>query len=91
MASKVPWSRQEAAILLDGYIKLQNGGLPRLRIIKQVSIDLRKMAVNNGVEIDDIFRNENGISFQMQSMESAYCGRTVTKPATQLFKEIVEG
>ncbi len=89
MASKVPWSRQEAAILLDGYIKLQNGGLPRLRIIKQVSIDLRKMAVNNGVEIDDIFRNENGISFQMQSMESAYCGRTVTKPATLLFKEIV--
>jgi hypothetical protein len=47
------------------------------------------MAINNGMEIDDIFRNENGISFQMQSMESAYCGRTVMKPATLLFTEIV--
>lgn len=89
MASKVAWSRQEAAILLDGYIEVLRGELPRSRIIKRVSADLRKMAVNNGIEIDDIFRNENGISFQMQSMESAYRGVTVMKPATRLFVEVV--
>ena len=47
------------------------------------------MAVNNGIEIDDIYRNINGISFQMLSMESAYLGKTVRKPATRLFDETV--
>ncbi len=89
MGTKIAWSRQEAVILLDGYIGTLKGDLPRLRVIKRVSADLRKMAINKGMEIDDIFRNENGIFFQMQSMESAYCGRTVMKPATLLFTEIV--
>ena len=35
-------------------------------------------------------RNVNGISFQMASMESAYRGETIMKPATRLFKEIVD-
>lgn len=89
MANEMAWSRQEAAILLDGYIEVIKENLPRSYIIKRVSTDLRKMAVNNGIEIDDIFRNKNGIYFQLQSMESAYCGVTVMKPATRLFAEIV--
>lgn len=83
------WNQYEAVILLDAYIEMLNSDAPRLRIIKRVSADLRRMAANKGVETDEIFRNENGISFQMQSMESAYNGRTVMKPATQLFSEIV--
>ena len=83
------WDKYEAVILLDAYIEMLNSDLPKLRIIKRVSADLRRMAANKGVETDNIFRNENGISFQMQSMESAYNGRTVMKPATQLFSEIV--
>lgn len=83
------WDKYEAVILLDAYIETLNSDLPKLRIIKRVSADLRRMAANKGVETDEIFRNENGISFQMQSIESAYCGRTVTKPATRLFSEIV--
>ena len=47
------------------------------------------IAVYNGEIIDEIFRNEAGITFQMQSMESAFYGRTVSKPATKLFTEIV--
>ncbi|MCY1714914.1 hypothetical protein [Caproiciproducens galactitolivorans] len=47
------------------------------------------MAENNGMEIEDTYRNVNGISFQMQSMESAYLGTTTVKPATRLFEEIV--
>ena len=67
MGTKISWSRHEAAILLDGYIKVLKGELPRLRIIKRVSADLRKMAINNGMEVDDIFRNENGISFRCKA------------------------
>ncbi len=48
------------------------------------------MATNQGVEIDEIYRNTNGISFQMASMESAYKGQTIMKPATRLFCETVK-
>ena len=58
--------------------------------VKKCSQLLRAMAVNSGIEIDDIYRNVNGISFQMASMESAYQGKTIMKPATQLFTEIVQ-
>ena len=50
---------------------------------------LRAMAINLGIEIDDTYRNVNGISFQMSSMESAYQGCTGLKPASRLFTETV--
>lgn len=85
------WTLHEAVILLDGYFKAAKVEQPKLNIIKHVSEDLRKMAVNNGIKIDAIYRNENGISFQLQSMESAYLGYTIKgKPATKLFAATVE-
>lgn len=89
MGKKQPWNKYEAALLLDGYLETLQNALPRLRIIKRVSFELRQMAQNCGQEIDVIYRNENGISFQMRSMESAYYGKTLVKPATQLFKDTV--
>jgi len=90
MAGKVVWNKYEAVILLDGYIESLRCELPKLRIIKRISAELRQMAIHGGQEIDEVFRNENGISFQMQSMKSAYLGYTVDKkPATQLFADVV--
>ena len=61
----------------------------RPEAIKECSSALRKMAINNGLSIDNSYRNEAGIGFQMASMESAFVGTTIVKPATQLFKETV--
>lgn len=83
------WDIYEAVILLNGYIETIQSNTPRLRIIRRISSDLRKMAVNRGMDIDDIFRNENGISYQIKSMESAYKGQTVYVPSTKLFDETV--
>lgn len=83
------WDIYEAVILLDGYLETMDKRIPKLRIVKRISADLRKMAANRGLTVNDIFRNENGISFQMQSMDSAYLGRTANKAATQLFTEVV--
>lgn len=84
------WTIYEAAILLDGYLESNEKHLPKMRIVKRISDELRQMAVNSGMVIDDVFRNENGISYQIQSMDSAYTGRKVYVPATKLFSEIVE-
>ena len=88
MARQVAFTKYEAALLLDAYLKVLSGELSRMDSVKECSRMLRLMAVNSGIEIDDIYRNVNGISFQMASMESAYQGRTIMKPATRLFTEM---
>ena len=84
------WDIYEAAILLDGYLETQQKCQPRIQIIKRVSEQLRNMAINRGKVIDEVYRNENGISYQMQSMDSAYKAQNVYVPATRLFKEVVQ-
>ena len=90
MAKQIAFTKYEAALLLDAYLKVLSGKLSRMDSIKECSRALRLMAINAGMEIDEIYRNENGISFQMASMESAYQDKTIRKPATRLFTETVK-
>lgn len=89
MRKLVAFSEHEAALLLDAYLKVLSGKMSRIDSVKECSQMLRQIAVNSGAEIDDIYRNVNGIFFQMASMESAYHGKTIMKPATQMFTKIV--
>lgn len=89
MKKQVAFTKHEAALLLDAYLKVLSGNLSRIESIKECSHMLRLMAVNSGVEIDNIYRNVNGIAFQMASMESAYQGKTIMKPATRMFINMV--
>lgn len=89
MTARQPsWDKYEAIILLEGLLACMKGEITRTDAIKRVSQDLRKMGLGRGVEVDSVYRNENGISFQLQSMESAYYGRKMFKPATRLFTEV---
>lgn len=90
MAKQKPWDKHEAAILLDAVIRVRSGELERKQAIVDVSEKLRRKAQIAGIEIDNVYRNVAGITFQMHSMESAYVGHTLVKPATKLFLEIVE-
>lgn len=73
----------------DSYT-LHEGKVDRKTAIEEVSGKLRSMAIKSGLEIDEIYRNIAGITFQMYSMESAYVGYTMRKPATKLFLEAVK-
>lgn len=90
MVKQKPWDMHEAAILLDAVVRVHEGNVDRKIAIVEVSSKLRSMAVRNGLEIDEIYRNVAGITFQMYSMESAYVGYTLRKPATKLFAETVK-
>lgn len=90
MGAQVAFSKYEAALLLEAYLKVLSGKSSRIDSAKECSQMLRLMAFNSGVEIDDAYRNIKGISSQMERMESAYQGMTITKPATQLFLEMVD-
>lgn len=89
MPRQEQWDIHEAVILLEGLLRCQENIITRKEAILSVSKRLRRMAENRGVKIDNIYRNENGISFQMSSMESALAGHTIMKPATRLFAETV--
>ncbi len=85
-----PWDEHEAIVLLEAYIQVLKGKKDRKKAIEDVSKLLRQIAIHNGEEIDDVFRNVAGITFQMYSMESAFFGKTIRKPATKLFSDVVK-
>ena len=89
MARQTPFTEYEAVLLLDAYLRTVSGDASRRDAVKDCSDALRRIAINKGMEIEDAYRNTGGISFQMASMESAYRGETITKPATKLFTETV--
>lgn len=68
------WDIFEAAILLDGFLQTQLRTQSKLKTVKSISLQLRQMAINRGLNINDVYRNENGISYQIKSMESAFNG-----------------
>lgn len=90
MPRQEAFNEYEAALLLDAYLKVLRGEKSRKASIQECSTQLRQMALNTGKHIDDIYRNINGITFQLSSMESAYQGRTIMKPATRLFTQVVD-
>ena len=96
MANQRQWDEYEAVILLDIFLRTIEGEFTRQKAIKYASEILRNLAISRGEQIDEIFRNENGIFFQMQSMEAAYLEKDVIigskkpKTATKLFTVTVK-
>lgn len=91
MATQPRWNKIEAAILLEAVLNVENGIETRKNAIVRVSGTLRSIAKAQGVEIDEKYRNVNGITFQFQSMEYSALGRvgSINKTGSKLFDEIV--
>lgn len=92
MAQRVPWDMSEAVIMLNALISTYEGKISRKEAIESVSLELRARAKKNGIEVDDIFRNVNGITLQMSTMEYILTnGEKGMKksPMPKLFKDAV--
>lgn len=70
MAMRIPWDKYETAILINACIQIINNKTDRSTAIQTVSVKLRKRAVNSGIMIDNVFRNENGVKMQMTMIMS---------------------
>lgn len=90
MALRILWDEYESALLLSELLRVLNGEISRKDAVKNVSEALRKRATAQGVEIDDIFRNENGIQLQMRAMEYIFTDGTsgLEKPSA-MFRQTV--
>lgn len=72
MSLKIPWNEHEQAILLRSLINVLKHKVKRKYAIAEVSKQLRNLAMQQGLTIDDKFRNENGIALQMSKLEYAF-------------------
>ena len=68
MAERIPWNKYEIALLIKACEKVINNKKDKPLIVTELSIKLRNMALANGIVIDELFRNENGITLQMAKM-----------------------
>lgn len=92
MRQTIRWSQEEAIILLNALLLVLDNKMPRKLAVSLVSNELRKRALDSGLEIDDIFRNTNGIQLQMSTMEYLFTeGKRGLKKTyvPQVFEEIV--
>lgn len=88
-AAQPSWNKYEAAILLDAYLQVCEHQDQRKFYIQQVSEQLRQMALSQGMQISDTYRNINGISLRILGMESAWLGNQNNHFAsTKLYDEI---
>lgn len=69
MAERIGWDKYEIALLIDACERVVNEKITKAVIVKELSTQLRQRAVNRGLNIDPLFRNENGIALQMNKMD----------------------
>ena len=69
LAKRIPWDEQEALLLFDTYEKIEKNPEKKIAIISALSINLRRRAQDNGMTIDDTFRNNAGISMRISEVD----------------------
>lgn len=91
MAVRIPWDKYETAILIEACEKYNDGLVSEKEAIKVVSNELRTRAQKKGINIDGIFRNENGISMQFKIINGLILKKNSgLKNASKLFVDMVE-
>lgn len=91
MALRILWDDKEVAILVDYCARIIDGELSRAQAVETASKELRDRAIHQGIAIDELFRNKNGISMQLSKIEDLFMNREGRlSKAPQLFINIVD-
>lgn len=83
------FSIYESVLLLEAYLKAVQERASLHSAVKSLSLVLRQMAENQGVQIDDAFRSEKGLNYQIRCMEAAYTTKKTSCTPSKLFIETV--
>ena len=89
MAERISWDKFEIALLIEACEHASTGS-PKQEIVKDLSAKLRLRAISRGQEIDELFRNENGVALQMTKMDYLLTnGKKGLPGASKSFTEMV--
>lgn len=85
---KVGWDKYETALLIEAFWKIENKEGNRIEILTQLSKSLRQKAINQGQEIDDKFRNYNGMTMQIANLAGSFFPERSSLHKTMIFEEV---
>lgn len=84
------WSSFEVALLIDEYWRIEKGEITKKQAVSEISSLFRQYAVNQGIDIDETYRNENGISMRFEELRYLFTGgKTGIKNTSKLFRIII--
>lgn len=84
---RINWDQYEAAKLIEAYWEIQNSPASKHEVLKSLSELLRLYGVSRGYEIDEKYRNYNGIALQVSYIEGIFSnGQRGLKGASALFR-----
>lgn len=82
------WDKYEAALLIEAYWRIKEDRSAKGAIVAELSSSLRKRA---SFEIDDTFRNENGINMRLGELDYLFSSGSIgLKNTSDLFREMVD-
>ena len=70
--SQKNWDKYEVALLIEAYQNIKQGRVDKNAALIALSQKLRQMAINEGLTIDETFRNLNGMQWQLGFIERAF-------------------
>lgn len=77
----------ESVLLLEAYLNAAQNRISLNSAVKPLSLTLRRMAINRGMQIDDAFRSEKGLNYQIRCMKAAYIAKKASCLPSKLFVE----
>ena len=91
MALRICWDKFEVALLIDACNQVREKKIAKSEMIHKLSMALRKRAIEQRIDIDEFFRNGNGISLQMTKMDYLLTnGKSGLPGASKLYVEMAE-
>lgn len=87
-SKKIPWDKYETALLIETFWQVEEKKVDRQTAINNLSTALRKKAINQGIKIDDKFRNTNGISIQIGNIALSFFPERSPLHRTAIFDEV---
>ena len=85
------WSPFEVALLIDTYWRIKNNHIAKREAVSEISALFRNYAIAQGRDIDDTYRNENGITLRLGELHYLFSdGKVGVKNTSSLFRIMVK-
>lgn len=83
------WSQSETVLLICTYWAIESKQIKKKEAVTALSAILRRYAASQGLSIDSIYRNENGISMRLAELRYIFTeGKTGFNQTSQLFRSM---
>ena len=75
MRKQIPFDKYEAALLIEAVVRVEKGELLRQKAVEELSVALRRRALDKGIQISESFRSVACISTQLSLVSQLLYGK----------------